>query len=201
MRGLIITLVLAAALAGGYFFYRQSAPQSAEKSGGLFETTTQAPPRRTAETCSAEHAVYEYNDDRRVMLRFRRIPSTTTQNFEVAEFQGRRMGNVEFVVQVTTTQKEYVYRPVNAGPDDGPAYILSVTNIRPAESGAAFPVTLFDSEMHYIGQLPRHDSRAPGYIFMPGMLPALYRDRVNQSPGVFRFQTCDEPADAATTTQ
>lgn len=195
MRALILTLVIAAAAIGGFLYYRQSTDSGA--GGSMFAPPPPAPPLATAEDCPAEHAVYEFNDDRRIVMRFRRLASTGGQDYEVAEFQGRRMGNLEFVVQVTSFQSEYVFRPVNSGPSEGPMYVLGVTYLRPAAGGAQFPVSLFDSDMHYIGQLPRNDSEAPGYIFMPGMLPILYRDRVNQPPGVFRFQSCDMPAPAA----
>jgi hypothetical protein len=190
MRIVFIVLALVVVGAAGYFIYRSSPPKADDP--GL------APPQQAArlpaaEDCLAENAMYEFNDDRRVQLRFRRVSSGSAP-IEMSEVEGQRLGNVAFVVHVTTLQTDYVYTPVNALRGSGPAYRNTLTRVQPEGGGAPFAVYLFDSEMHYLDQLPRNDTPAPGYIFMPDILPRLYRDRVDQAPGVFRFQSCATPA-------
>ena len=191
MRAVIITLAVAAVAAVGYFIYRSSAPKADEP--GLFAPEQQTAALPTAEDCVAENAVYEFNDDRRLQLRFRRIAMGSAP-IEMSEAGGQRIGNVAFVVHVTTLQTDYVYTPVNALRGSGPAHTAALTRVQPEGGGAPFAVYLFDSEMHYLDQLPRNDTPAPGYIFMPDILPRLYRDQVDQAPGVFRFQSCETPA-------
>jgi hypothetical protein len=192
MRAMIITLAVVAVAAVGFFIYRGSAPKADEP--GLFAPEQQAAAALPmAEDCLAENAVYEFNDDRRLQLRFRRISSGSAP-IEMAEAEGQRLGNVAFVVHVTTLQTDYLYTPVNALRGSGPAHRTTLTRVQPESGGAPFAVYLFDSEMHYLDQLPRNDTPAPGYIFMPDILPRLYRDRVDQAPGVFRFQSCAAPA-------
>lgn len=191
MRAVIISVVVVALAAVGYFIYSSSAPQD---DPGLFAPEQQAAAALpTAEDCLAENALYEFNDDRRLQLRFRRL-SSGSGPIEMSEVEGQRLGNVAFVVHVTTLGTDYVYRPVNALRGSGPAHANTLTRVQPEGGGAAFAVYLFDSEMHYLDQLPRNDTPAPGYIFMPDILPRLYRDRVDQAPGVFRFQSCETPA-------
>jgi hypothetical protein len=195
MRAVFIALGLAVVAAAGFFIYRGSAPEADQP--GLFPPQQQAAARLpTAEDCLAENAMYEFNDDRRVQLRFRRIVSTGAAPIEMSEADGQRLGNVTFVVHVTTLGTDYTYRPVNALRGSGPAHTTALTRVQPEGGGAPFAVYLFDSEMHYLDQLPRNDTPAPGYVFMPDILPRLYRDRVDQAPGVFRFQTCETPAPA-----
>ena len=194
MRAVIIALAVVAVAAVGYFIYSSSAPRD---DAGLFapeQQQTAATALPTAEDCVVENAMYEFNDDRRLQLRFRRLPSSSSGPIEMAEAGGQRLGNVAFVVHVTTLGTDYVYTPVNAVRASGPAYQTTLTRVQPEGGGAPLPVYLFDSQMHYLDQLPRNDTPAPGYIFMPDILPRLYRDRVDQGPGVFRFQSCEAPA-------
>src|SRR5262245_45065450 len=107
MRAILITLALAVTAIAGYFAYRNSAPPAAEQPGLFAEQAPAALP--TAADCLTENAVYEYNDDRRLELRFRRMPAT--QNIEIAEQNGLRVGNVAFVVRVTSFGTDYVYTP------------------------------------------------------------------------------------------
>lgn len=195
MRAIFITLALAVVAVAGYFVYRNSAPPADEQPGLFAE---QAPVELPgAEDCLTENAVYEYNDDRRLELRFRRMPAT--QNIEMAEMNGQRIGNMAFVVRVTSLSTDYVYTPVNQA-RGGPQYESAVTAFRPEGGGAPVQVYFFDSEMHYSWQLPRNDTPAPGYIFAPDILPRLYRDRIDQPAGVFRFQRCETPVAPATPT-
>jgi hypothetical protein len=191
MRAVFITLALVVAAAAGYFIYRSSAPKADDP--GLFAPEQQTAALPTAEDCVAENAVYEFNDDRRLQLRFRRL-SSGSASIEMSEVEGQRLGNVAFVVHVTSLGTDYVYTPVNALRGSGPAHTNTLTRVQAEGGGAPFAVYLFDSEMHYLDQLPRNDTPAPGYIFMPDILPRLYRDRVDQAPGVFRFQSCATPA-------
>lgn len=197
MRAALIALAVVAVAAVGFFVFRGSAAKQDEP--GLFapeQQTAAAIP--TAEDCLAENAVYEFNDDRRIQLRFRRMPSSSSTGIEMSEAEGQRLGNVAFVVHVTSLGTDYVYRPVNALRGSGPAHTSALTRIQAEGGGGAFPVYLFNSDMNYLDQLPRNDTPAPGYIFMPEILPRLYRDRVDMAPGVFRFQSCATPAAPAT---
>lgn len=194
MRALIIALVLGLAAAGGYFFYQRSAPAEGEQSK-MFAPPPPPPPPPRAEDCAAENAVYEYADDRRLELRFRRLPAR--QSIEIAEMEGRQIGNVQFVVRATSFSEDYAFDPVNGGAGPGPQYETTITYLRPEAGGAQFPVTMFNTDMHYIGQLPRNDSPAPAFIFMPGMMRTLIQHRIDQPPGLFRFQRCEMPAATA----
>jgi hypothetical protein len=192
MRALIITAVLAALGIGGWFAYQQMAPTADEP--GMFEQPESAP-LPTARDCLTENAIYEYNDDRRLELRFRRMPGPAN-GIEMAEFEGRQIGNMAMVVRITSLNTEYVFEPVTNF-DRGPFYVSTATYMRPERGGANIQVFLFDQDMHYINSLPRNDTRAPGYVMINGMLPILVRDRIDQPPGVFRFQRCEAPAPAA----
>lgn len=187
MRALLITLLLAALGVGGYFLYRHNAPAA---SAPMFSETPPIAPAPTAEDCTVTDAFYEYNDDPRLQLRFRRLPSPTGQAFEVAEMQGRVVGNMAFVIHATTFGADYVFVPINGGATSGPLFDTAVTYIRPDAGGAPIAVSMFDSEMRYQGQLPRNDTPAPRYVFMPGVLPVLYRARIDQPPGMFTFRRC-----------
>jgi hypothetical protein len=191
MRAIIMTLVVAALAAGGYFFYRQGAPQA--DAPKMFEAAPPSP-ARTAEDCNAKDAVYEYVDDRRLTMRFRLTPAT--QEIEVAEVRGRRIGNLAFVVHATSFNEDYAFVPVNEG-DAGPMYRVAATYLRPEAGGERFQVSMFDSQMRYLPQLPRDTARAPAFIYMPGALATLYNHRIDQPPGLFRFQSCAEGAPAA----
>jgi hypothetical protein len=187
MRAIIIAVLLAAVAAAGYFVYQNGA--SDEPSSMRPQPL---PPAPTAADCHVENAVYEYNDDRRLELRFRRIPPPAGATIEVTEFEGRPIGNVAMIVRVTSTGAEYEFTPINAQ-YTGAQYQSAVTNVQPAGGGSPVQVFFFDSEMHYQGYWVRNDAPAPGYIFMPGILPRLYRDRIDQPAGVFRFQSCATP--------
>jgi len=195
MRALIFTIVLAALGIGGYLAYRQMAPAS--DAPGMFEEAERAP-LPTARDCLTENAVYEYNDDRRLLLRFRRMPGPAN-GIEIAEFEGRQIGNMAFVVHITSLNTEYVFTPQN-NYERGPFYVSTATYVRPERGGQNMQVFLFDEDMHYLNALPRNDTRAPGYVMMNGMLPILVRDRIDQPPGVFRFQSCETPAPATPAT-
>jgi len=192
MRIIFFVLALVAVSVGGYFFY-----QNAQDSPGMTDRPAPAP-LPTAEACLTENAVYEYNDDRRLMLRFRRVPPPNGAEVELAAFEGGQpIGNMAIVVTVTSFGTEYVFNPVNQI-RSGAQYESNVTFWRPTDGGAPVQTYLFDSTMHYSGHQLRNDSPAPGYIFMPGLLPRLYRDRIDQPAGVFRFQACETPAAAPT---
>jgi hypothetical protein len=191
MRALIIAAVLAALGIGGFLAYQQMAPAT-EPQPGLFEAPAPSAPLPTARDCLTENAVYEYNDDRRLELRFRRMPSPAG-GIEMSEFEGRRIGNMALVVRVTSFNSEYVFNPAGHGASGTPQYQSATAYVRPAGGGANMQVFFFDEDMHYINSLPRNDTPAPRYVMMNGMLPILYRDRIDQPPGVFRFQRCDTP--------
>lgn len=190
MRALILTLVVALLAVGGFFVYRQMNPTMPQSE--LFAPAPELSPPPAAEDCTAPDAVYEYHGDRRLMLRFRQMPST--QEIEVASVQGTQIGNMAFVVHITSLGDDYVFLPDNSGPAPGPQYQTATVYVRPEAGGSRIQVSMFDSNMRYLGQLPRDHSTAPAYIYMPGILPILYRGRVDQPPAVFRFQRCEAPA-------
>jgi hypothetical protein len=189
MKALILTLAIGALAVGGYIWFRQMQPGAPDTA--LFAPPPPPSPPPAAEHCTARDAVYEYNDDRRLMLRFRQLPAT--QEIEVASINGQQIGNMAFVVHITSFGDEYVFLPVNSGPASGPQYETAVVRVRPESGGAPFEVAMFDSQMRYIAHLPRDHTAAPAYIYMTGMLPQLYRGRVDQPPGMFRFQACETP--------
>ena len=191
MRIVFIVLALVVVGAAGFFIYRSSPTKS---DGPGLTPPPQATRLPTAEDCLAENAMYEFNDDRRIQLRFRRLASAGSNPIEMSEAGGQRLGNLTFVVHVTTLGTDYSYTPVNTLRESGPAHRSALTRVQPEGGGAPFAAYLFDSQMRYLDQLPRNDTPAPGYIFMPDILPRLYRDRVDQAPGVFRFQSCETPA-------
>ncbi len=187
MRAIIITLLLGAAAAGGFLLYTRSSPETPR----MFQPkATPPPPPRQAEDCEARHADYVYVDDPRLELRFTLMPSR--QEIEVAEVQGRQIGNLNFVVHATSFQQDYVFAPVKESVT-GPMHDVAATYLRPAQGGARFQVSMFNSQMEYIPQLPRDHSQAPAYIYMPGALATLYQHRIDQPPGLFRFRSCEAP--------
>lgn len=191
MRVIVMVLVLAAAAVFGFLTYKNSSHSTQPK---MFEAPTAAPPRK-AEDCTAAHAVYEYNDDRRLTLRFRPIASSMSENgIEVgATASGRPISNMLWVITVTSLGKEYAFAPDNGFMESGPAYQTEVRTVHPQGTpGQHLRVMMFDSDMHVIPYLPRGDSRAPGYLMMPDLMRRLYADHVNLPMSVFRFQTCEE---------
>jgi len=196
MRAIIVTLVIAAAAIAGFLLYRgaSSAPQQAQSA------TTPASGSALHTDCTAANAVYQYNEDQRLRLSFRRAPvaANAGPNFSNGA-GGRQIGNMMFVVTVTSLNKQYVFAPVNAM-TSGPAYESYVLHVRPQTGGgAAMPVQLFNSEMHIISDMPRDDSEAPRYIIMPDLMRRLYADRIDLPTGAFRFFRCERPAGQAAT--
>ena len=192
MRALVLTLLAAALIAGGFVWYLRS--QTAAPQSELFAPAPELS-LPTAADCTVRDAVYEYNDDRRLMLHFRQVPST--QDNEAAPLNGQQIGNMAFVVHITSFGDDYVFLPVSSGLAAGPQYQTTVVRVRPEAGGPPFEVAMFDTDMRYIAEPPRDHTTAPAYIYMPGMLPILYRGRVDQPPGMFRFQRCEaQPAPA-----
>lgn len=196
MRLIVMVLVLTVAAVAGFLVYRNSAHAPQSK---MFEPPVAAAPRK-AEDCTVERAIYEYNDDRRLTLRFRPMTSSASENgIEVgATASGRPISNMLWVITVTSLGKEYAFAPDNGFMDSGPAYLTEVRTVHPQGApGQHLRVMMFDSDMHVIPYLPRGDSRAPGYLLMPDLMRRLYADHVNLPMSAFRFQTCEE-APAAT---
>jgi hypothetical protein len=192
MRALIFVVIAAVVGVAGYFVYRQSATSP---SPGMF---AEAPPPAlpVAEDCTVANAVYEYNEDARLHLRFEPIP-LRGDGIEVYDERLRRPGNVNIVVQATSFQANYTFAPDNAFLSSGPKHQTLASYFRPASGGARFRVSLFDSTMHAINEMPRYDAVAPAYVYMPDVLASLYSQRIDLPPGAFRFQSCEEPAPAA----
>lgn len=199
MRVLIFVGLAAVAAAAGFFFYSQSSQSGGEeKSGGLFAEAPPLAPLPTAEDCIVANAVYEYNEDRRLEMRFRPVNTGDMAAHEI-DIGGRQIGNMYFVVRATSFQTDYVFAPDNDFMSSGPRYQTTATYLRPQGGGQRFMVSMFDTTMHYINQLPREDSVAPAYIYMPDVMRPLYAERIDLPPGVFRFQRCDQPAAPAAT--
>ena len=69
----------------------------------MFATAT-SPPAESA--CATENAVFQYNEDQRLRLTFRRIPHDDAAGPEFSNgVGGRQIGNMAFVITVTSTAK------------------------------------------------------------------------------------------------
>ena len=191
MRALIFVGLAIVVGVAGYVLYRQSA--STAPSAGMF---AEAPPPTlpVAEDCTVANAVYEYNEDARLRLRFEAIAGGN--GLDVYDERLRTPGNVNIVIQATSTQTDYRFAPDNAFMAQGPKYQTLAGYFRPAAGGARVRVSLFDSTMHAINEMPRWDSVAPSYIYMPDAFASLYAARIDLPPGAFRFQSCVQPAPA-----
>jgi hypothetical protein len=191
MRALIFVAIAVVVGIAGYLMYRQSAATG--PSPGMF---AEAPPPvlPVAEDCTVANAVYEYGEDARLRLRFETI--NAGDGLDVYDERFRTPGNVNAVIQVTSTQTNYTFAPDNAFMPSGPKYQTLASYFRPAGGGARVRVSLFDSTMHAINEMPRYDSVAPAYIYMPDAFASLYAARIDLPPGAFRFQSCDQPAPA-----
>lgn len=191
MRALIFGGIAVIVAIAGYFLYRQSA--TTEPSPGMF---ADAPPPALpqAEDCTVANAIYEYGEDARLRLRFETTAAGAA--LDVYDERLRTPGNVNIVVQVTSTQTNYTFAPDNAFMPSGPKYQTLASYFRPASGGARVRVSLFDSTMHAINEMPRYDSVAPAYVYMPDAFASLYAARIDLPPGAFRFQSCAQPAPA-----
>ncbi len=196
MRALIIAVVVLAAAVAGFLVYRGGSPSAPAPTDAA--TVTASAPTELHTNCEVQYAVYQYNEDVRVRLFFRRVPATAAPDLSNRE-GGRQIGNMMFVVSLASINKEYVFTPVNRMAS-GPAYESYVLYVRPQSgSGGQMPVQLFNSEMHIISDMPRNDSEAPRYIIMPDLMRRLYVDRIDMPTGAFRFFRCEPPAAATTT--
>jgi hypothetical protein len=186
MRVIIMAAVLIAALVGGFLVYRGNGSEH------LGPAAPAVAPLHTE--CTVADAVYQYNEDQRLQLRFRRVPRAADAGPDFANGAGgHQIGNMMFVVTVTSFATEYVFTPVNRMAA-GPAYSSYVLYVRPQTGGGAqMPVQLFNSEMHMIPDMPRDDSVAPGYIIMPDLTRRLYADHIDLPTGAFRFYRCERP--------
>jgi len=198
MRALIIAVVVLAAAVAGFLVYRggsSSAPGSADGAA-----TTASAPTALHTNCETQYAVYQYNEDVRVRLFFRRVPTSANAGPDFSNGAGgHQIGNMMFVVSLASINKEYVFTPVNRTAS-GPAYESYVLYVRPQSGGGGqMPVQLFNSEMHIISDMPRNDSEAPRYIIMPDLMRRLYVDRIDMPTGAFRFFRCEPPAAATAT--
>lgn len=186
MRAIIMTVVIVTAAIIGFLVYRGNGSER------LGPATPTVAPLHTE--CAVADAVYQYNEDHRLQLRFRRVPRAADAGPDFANGAGgHQIGNMMFVVTVTSFATEYVFTPVNRMAA-GPAYSSYVLYVRPQTGGGAqMPVQLFNSEMHMIPNMPRDDSVAPGYIIMPDLTRRLYADRIDLPTGAFRFYRCERP--------
>ena len=197
MRAFIIAVAVLAAIVAGFLVYRggsSSAPTAADVA-----TATSTAPTELHTNCETQYAVYQYNEDVRVHMFFRRVPTAANSGPEFSNGAGgHQIGKMMFVVSLASFNKEYVYAPVNRAAS-GPAYESYVLYVRPQSGGGGpMPVQLFNSEMHIISDMPRNDSEAPRYIIMPDLMRRLYADRIDMPTGAFRFFRCEPPATATT---
>ena len=192
MRGIIMAVVVLIATIVGFLVYRGngSAPQQS-----MFVTTTPTAAATQQTSCTVDRAVYRYNEAEVIRLSFRRIPSDPSQGIELSnDITGRQIGNMMFVIHVTSFDKTYEFRPVNRA-STGPEYQSFVLYVRPQSGGGEqMPVQLFTSDMHIIRDLPRNDSVAPSYIIMPDLMRRLYSEHIDLPNGAFRLSACEPPA-------
>ncbi len=197
MRITIMAVVLAAALIAGFLVYRSSSSSAPAQDA---PAATPAASSALHTDCTVADAVYQYNEDQRLRLSFRRVPAVANAGPDFSNGAGgHQIGNMMFVVTVTSFNKQYLFTPIN-GTASGPAYESYVLHVRPQSGGAAMPVQLFNSEMHIISDMPRNDSEAPRYIIMPDLMRRLYADHIDLPTGAFRFYRCErsgQPAAAA----
>ena len=114
MRAIIVTVVIAAAAILGFLLYRGGAPAPQNDAS----TTAPAPAPALHTDCTVANAIYQYNEDQRLRLSFRRAPVAAGPDFANGA-GGRQIGNMLFVVTVTSFNRQYVFAPVNglaAGP-------------------------------------------------------------------------------------
>lgn len=191
MRAIIMTVIIAAAAIVGFLVYRGANDSSSTPASE--STTASAPPGASAlhTGCTVANAVYQYNEDQRLRLFFRRAPGNGGPEFSNG-MGGHQIGDMMFVVSIASINKEYVFAPVNRAAS-GPAYESYVLYVRPQAGGAQMPVQLFNSEMHVISDMPRDDSEAPRYIIMPDLMRRLYADHIDLPTGAFRFFRCEPP--------
>jgi hypothetical protein len=192
MRALFITIALAVVAAAGFLVYRQSAPPTSTMETAASPTPV-AP--ATAADCNILNAVYEYNSDRRLQLRFELIPQAS--ELELDTIGGRQVGNLNFVVHVTSLNTDHKFKPDNNFLSQGPRWQTVATFLRPVAGGDRFQVSMFDRSMEYIDQLPRDTSTAPAHVYMPDMLRSLYRQHIDLPPGMFSYLRCEQPPAAA----
>lgn len=197
MRAFFITLVLIAAIAGGGYYYWRENPEAfapkAEPPAAPSPEAARPPP--ALQSCASLDASYEFSEDQRLRLRFRLIEPA--QGPQVASIGGRQFGDLAFVVHVTSTNSDYVFTPQNAAVMGAPQYAAAATYLRPEAGGEPIQVSLFDANLRYIGQFPRHDSIAPAYVYAPDLMRALYQYEIDLPPGMFRISQC-EPAPTPT---
>jgi len=191
MRIVFITLAIAAVAIVAFLFFRgASSPSPSSEIVG----SSASAPTALHTNCETQYAVYQYNEDQRVRLFFRRAPNTANAGPDFSQGAGgHQIGNMMFVVSLASINKEYVFTPVNRAAS-GPAYESYVLYVRPQSGGGAqMPVQLFNSEMHIISDMPRNDSEAPRYIILPDLMRRLYVDRIDMPTGAFRFFRCEPP--------
>ncbi len=195
MRAFFIALVLIAAIAGGGYYYWREHPEAFAPEAVAEDPAPRPLPQRarTAEACAAADARYIFVGDARLTLRFDRIPAEQESPLRL---EGRQVGNLNFAVRVEGLDGETVYLPENILALEGPQYEQAALFVRPEASGDKASVSLFDTEMRSISSLPRHDSQAPAFIFLPDLVRALYARQIDLAPAMFRFDRC-EPAAAA----
>jgi hypothetical protein len=195
MRAFFIALVLIAAIAGGGYYYWREHPEAFAPKADSGDPAPPPPPQRprSAEACAAADARYVFVGDARLTLRFNRIPPEQESPLRL---EGRQIGNLAFVVKIDGVEGEIVYLPENILALEGPQYELTALFVRPEAGGERASVSLFDTELRLISSLPRHDSQAPAFIYLPDLMRALYARQVDLPPAMFRYDRC-EPAAAA----
>lgn len=189
MRAFLVALILVGLGAAAFFYVQQHTP--------AVETHAAAPAPLGPGSCPTLRAHYQFAGDTRFSLRFERIPSH--DQIEMTEMWGHRVGNLKFIVHVSTTGLDVPLTPVNDHPPSGPAYVTSAVYLTTPQ-GARIQTHVFDTDMHYQRELPRDDTPAPALIYMPDLMPTLIRDHVDMPPDMFRFVSCDRAAATPATT-
>lgn len=206
MRAIIFLAVLAAAVAGGYYFYTQQSTQAPQQSPELFAPPPAAPPPPRAAECQVTRATYRLRGDPRIRLTFEAPPGFSADAPAPANplVDSGSAGPPAIVVfHITTTAQTYKFEPVVTQGYERMLLYPFANGRSTALTGAnAITIAMFDDEYDYIDGVPEIRSAAPAHLFAPDLTRWVYNQggarRVNAPVGMFDFDQCARPPNAAT---